>query len=55
MFWRHVREQPRPARPRAIGCEGADGWVMLSHDRQENFWHVLEPIRRLSDRRAPLR
>ncbi len=26
-----------PARPRAIGCEGAGGCVMASQDRQENF------------------
>ncbi len=26
-----------PARPRAIGCEGAGGWVIASQARQENF------------------
>ena len=34
-----MREQPRPgpARPRAMGCEGAGGWVIASQERQENF------------------
>src|SRR3954464_9649491 len=26
-----------PARPRAIGCEGAGGWLTASHERQETF------------------
>jgi hypothetical protein len=29
--------QISPARPRAIGWNGAGGWVMTSQDRQENF------------------
>jgi len=26
-----------PARPRAIGCDGAGGWVIASQERQESF------------------
>jgi hypothetical protein len=26
-----------PARPRAIGCEGAGGWAIASQARQTNF------------------
>jgi hypothetical protein len=26
-----------PARPRAIGCDGAGGWLIASQARQENF------------------
>ena len=26
-----------PARPRAIGCEGAGGWLIASQARQETF------------------
>ncbi len=29
--------KPGPARPRAIGCDGAGGWVIASQDRHENF------------------
>jgi hypothetical protein len=32
-----VCEQAGPARPRAIGCDGAGGCVIASQDRHENF------------------
>jgi hypothetical protein len=35
-----MREQPRPARSRVIGCEGAGGCVMVSQTRQESFAHT---------------
>jgi hypothetical protein len=30
-----------PARPRAIGCDGAGGWVIAAHARHENFYLPL--------------